>query len=492
MNLFNFFKRIFGKEDMPQIDIADNDETVTDLEELNQKVDEIQTFKSENVIFTKLNYLEQYIKVFSLMFPDKYNEYLEKIKSLKEDYTKELEQFKKGISGNITFSIDPEYESKRYIDVIDLENDINNFIINEVEYKDCKDKFAKLCCKLNVFYNTIIGTNIQKEKIIKQLNNAYNSLELLVKGLREKEFFCKDSRKKDDILNYVIYSDYIIFKSAVREGIISDFLEYKQEISRISSLFDSIHYDNLVFNFFIESLENLQILITDNRNIDKLLDLALKESQYLERELQNNTESFCGYDFLKKVLNLENTVYRIINSNNISFKFDISKIIKFDDNSKEIISVNGIAKSILSFVGNSKADMLGQVMSKFSFEISWREFYFLSKIFELTEDIIQASQNAVSCGIKEKFLKLSTEYSEYTDEYIHEEKIRILNYVGNKPKKYILLFEEPAKDILSSFLMILDELYLDYKVNNNAVYLNHSYFNGFKNLEENFGKEIII
>jgi len=363
MSLVDLFKNLISnKEQTDEVVDSAEDNNLSALEIVQETT---PMFKSENVIFNKLDYLEQYIKIFSLAFTEEYKKYLDIIQKHKEDYRKELEEFQRGKNGNITFSIDPEYESQRYVQVITLEEEIKRFVEFEVDYKACKEKFCKLCYKLNLFYNRTINSDIERDIIINQLNNAYNSLETLVKDVNEREFFVKDSRKKDDILNYIIYSDYIIFKSFVRVGLICNFSEYKQEISKIYLSFDEEYYDNLVFKFFIENLEEIQNLISANLDKDKMFEFVLKESQNLERKLEDYKESFNDYMFLESTLKLENTVYGLSQSYSLKFNMDISKMIEFAQSSKEIISVNNIAIAILSLIRNERAMLLEKIVDKF-------------------------------------------------------------------------------------------------------------------------------
>lgn len=486
----NLLRRIFGKENDLQLEepLVLLEEDNLSIEEIKQE--EVKPFKLENVVFDKLNYLEQYIKIFSLTFPKEYREYLTTIQKLKADYVKELEEFKKGFEGDITFSIDPEQESKRYVEATGLEYEIKAFVESEVDYKACKNKFSELCYKLNLFYNTLIDTNVEKERIITQLNNAYASLEALVKDLNNQEFFRKDSRKKDDILSYVIYSDYIIFKSFIRVGIISHFDEYKQEISKIYSFFMQEDYDMLIFKFFIESLEQIQNMITEKLNSDKMYQYVLKECQNLQQRMDDCKNCFNDYTFFANVVKLENTIDSLLKLQKAQFTFDVSQIIDFAKDENEIISINNIAKSMLSLVDNEKARLLEKIVNNFTIEISWREFYFLCKIFELADDIVKASDNTVFSMVKDQFIKLGERYAEYSDEYVKREKDKILNYQGSKSKKYILLLklQDDTEDVTST----LKSLSLDFAAYNHQIYLNHSYFNGFMNLEQNFGQYITL
>ena len=487
----SFLSWLFPKRepvvDEEKIDIK---EAVETLNELEPEQEEIPSFKSENIVYKKLVYLEQYIKIFSLTFPNEYKKYFDIIQNLKADYSNELKRYEQGFEGNITFSIDPEDESRRYVEVLKLESDIKSFVELEVDYKMCRDKFSKLCYRLNIFYNALMDTQVQHDIITNQLYNAYNSFEKLVNDLKEYEFFARDSRKKDDILNYIIYSDYIIFKSALRIGIVSNFSEYKQEISKIYSFFVGENYEIQIFNFFIESFEELQNLIVSSFESDETYEYVLKESQSLEIKLNDYNQSFNDYAFFRSMIKLENTLYGLIKIHNTKFTFDISKMIKFNEEENEVVSVNNTAKSILSLVGNNKSDLLEQIINKFNIEISWREFFFLCKIFELNDDVIKIADNTVFSMVKDKFLKLEEKYSEYSFDYIKKEKEKVLNYCGGKEKKYVLLFA--LNDRVPYTTGLLKSLALDFVIRNQAIYLNYSYFNGFKNLEKNFGQYVIF
>ena len=489
MGLVNFLKRIFCQETAMQEDANYDIPEESELSELESKEEVIQPFTSENVIFDKLLYLEQYIKIFSLTFPKEYKEYLLTIQELKENYSEELERFQNGKKGNITFSVDPEEESKRYVEVLALEQEIKIFVEFEVDYKHYVDRFSKLCYKLNVFYNAIINTSVSNEQIEKQIADAYDSLEMLVNELDQKEFFKKDSRKKDNILNYIIYCDYIIFKSYLRTNRVTVFDEYKQELSRVYSNFSNTYYDDLLFKFFVESIEELQLLIKENLDKDNMFEYPLKQSQILERNLNSYDKSFNDQSFFEDVIKLENTVHSLTKVHNIKFSFDVSKVITFVNNAKEVISINNIAKTLLNLLGNKKALLLQRIISNFKVEISWREFYFLCKIFDVSADIILVATNTVFNMVQSKFAKLAEKYQEYTDEYILKEKEKILSYSGSKAKKYIILLEVSQSEI-PDIMDLLNILSLDFVMRNNIVYLNHSYFNGFKNLQVNFGQVV--
>lgn len=475
-----------GEKSIAEKEVQDELSNTETLYELEEKQKGSEEFKLDNVVFDKLNYLEQYIKIFSLTFPKEYQGYLAIIQDFRSDYEKELEEYKKGLAGSITFAIDPEKESYRYVQAVDLENEIEAFVENEVNYKLNKDKFSKLCSKLNVFYNAIIDTDVELKTISNQLTNACDSLRKIVEEVKDQEFFEQNSRKKEEILNYIVYGEYIVFKSFLRCSMISNFNDYKQELSEYHSFFINEEYDRLMFKFLIEDLEQLQVFITDNLKNESTYQYVLENCQKLQNQLDEYTEVFNNNDYFAKLIKFENTISNLTNTANIKFSIDVPSMLDFQKTGKEIISVKSMALAILSLVDNDVASLLYKVVERFNVEISWREFFFLCKIFELNAELIQTADNTIFSVIKDKFLKIEEKYQEYTDDYIKQEKINILNYRGNKSKKYILLMQSSEEE-LNVISDILTGLSLDFVVNGNEIYLNHSYFNGFKNLEENFG-----
>ncbi len=485
------FKRIlidiFFPKSISQAEVQDEVQNVA--EETHENDERKIDFKLNNIIFDKLNHLEQYIKIFSQTFPKQYSEYLIAVQSLRTEYERELEKYKKGFDGNITFAIDPEHESRRHIAVISLENEIKKFVENEVGFKVSKDKFSKLCGRLNTFYNALFRTQIDISVILNQINNAKNSLNKIVNEAKEQEFFNKDTRKKEEILNYIVYCEYLIFKSLLRCSNVKKFDEYKNNISQNYDLFVHEEYERLIFNFLIEDLEDLQIYINNNFKNESTYQYISKNCQMLQNELDEYNKVFNDDNYFASVIKFENTVDNLAESSDIKFEMNVPRTIHLNDNDEEVVSVIDMALSILSLIDNNKSKLVYAIIKNFKQEISWREFFFLTKIFELYSDVIETATNTIFNVISEKFLKLDNKYEEYTDSYIQKEKDKILNYSGSKSKKYIhLLYID--KEFLPAAAEVLNELFLDFVIKGNDVYLNHSYFNGFKNLEENFGEYI--
>ena len=89
-----------------------------EIEALKATLEKNGKFHTHNIIAEKLNYLEQYIKIFSLNFPNEYNEFLNTIQKYREEYDEELKKYHSSFEGNIAFTIDPEKESQRLLECL--------------------------------------------------------------------------------------------------------------------------------------------------------------------------------------------------------------------------------------------------------------------------------------------------------------------------------------------------------------------------------------
>lgn len=480
----NFFVNLFRRKkpiNNSQI-IIENADTDVEHSQILKK------FELRNVIIEKIEYLEQYIKIFSLTFPEEYNKYLSLIQKERNSYEDELKKYMDGFDGSITFSIDPEHETNRLIAITQLENKIMHFVEYDMNYQIHKNKFSKLCVKLNQFYNALIDTNKSEDKIRNQLKNAQNSLLRLIEEVEKMDFFNKDTRKKDDIFNYVIYCDYIMFKSLFRCKDIKSLDEYLECDSLEYNRFSDADYKKIIFKFFIDDLERLQLYIIKNFSSSTQGVYLLNTSQKLQEQLTLPKTQLEQVEYFEELIKFENTIDNVAEADNIAFVIDAPK-----DVSTELIeeSVNKIALAFLNMLDNATAKILVKVIASFRYEISWREFFFLCKIFEIYDEAVDFASTTIFDNVKKNFVRLNEKYSQYTKEYIRENKAQLLKQSCAKNKKYIL-FLTLGSLTKEDVIILFDGLLLDYTFINNDLYLNHSYFNGFKNLEQNFGKYVTM
>lgn len=488
-NVKAFFKQAFSFFKKPDDVAVENSDEANEIAEQEALKEELEKFTMKNVVLEKLNSLEQYIKIFSLPFPKEYSEYLDAINTEKIEYEAELENYRKGFNGGIVFAIDPECEANRLAKVAVLETKIKNFVDLTVTYNDYKSKFAELTNRLCIFYNTLISFSGDVEIIRRQISNATSSLNNILQEVKSSYFFSHDSRKKEEIFNYVIYDEYIMFKSLLRSSDVSNLEEYKNNFSKFHNLFIATEYDKLILKFFIEDIEEYQVFITNNLSNDSMYLSLLKNCESLQQKLNDYYNIFKDSDYFAQIVRFEDTVDTMAKAYDIDFNFTPSKLLDIKTNANSIISVKAIAMSALNLIKTDKAALVHNVISNFRYDISWRELFFLCKIFEVYKDVLTVADMAIFDNIKTNFLRYDEKYSEYSEEYISSKKKKILNYNGSKQKKYFLLTTvENANE--SNIRNLLESLYLDFVIVNSEVFLNYSYFKGFRNLEENFGNYV--
>ena len=456
----------------------------TSLETMEDKIDE---YKMQNIVLEKLNYLEQYIKIFSLNFPNEYSKYLLLLQDKRQEYQSVLDEYRRGFLGELTFSIDPEQESRRLMEITSIEEEIKNFVEHTVNYTIYKEKFSKLCFKLSKFYNALLDTNQDTGVVLSQLSNAKTCMQNLLSEVKTLSFFTTDSRKKEQILNHIIYGEYIFLKSYLRCGSVQDIAQYKTNLSEFAKLFVDGEYDKLISKFFLDDLEQYQLHIQANLSKSGAFNSLLNYCKNLEAKLSDYKTVLYNYTFFQELIMFENTVDNISDNSNIAFELQLPKELISTTCAITSLSVKNTAVSVLNMIGNTKAVILSKVISNFTYEISWREFYFLCKIFELCYDVCFSTTNTIFSFVADKFNKFDQKYPEYSSSSLVAKKEKLLNYYGSKQKKYISLLN--CKDMnLQALTSELTCLKLDFLVKESIVYLNYSYFNGFKNLEQNFGK----
>lgn len=494
MGFVNWMKKLFGYEKpiVPSIQI-ERDESWDDPEKLEQEIqkmdEDIAKFQVENVVLEKLNYLEEYIKSFATSFPNEYNKFLQLVTSHRQDYEQQLESFRKGLAGNITFAIDPERDTY-YLALLSLEGKINNFVDFVVCFELHKKKFVTLCSRLNEFYNTIVNCHIDKQKVFKQFLNASDKAKELIAQVQPLTFFTKDSRKREEILNYVIYCDYMLFKTALRYSFCKDLAEYKNSTSKLSSFFVLADYDKLMFKFLVQDLEQIEGFVKTKLQNYECSDFLLQSCEKLKIETREFLQSNLTSAYFDSLLKLENTLEEAAKT--VGQDFVVLMPSTFGTTkSGHTTNVNEMAIAVLKLIHKNNAYILRTLISGFTVNITWEEFYFLCKIFDLYDSVVKVARSTVFSNISDNFVGLDSKYPEYSAEYILKYKMRLLNYKGTQQKKYILLFRAGQVDnaVVSAEFM---NLYLDFVVIDDAIYLHHSYFNGFSNLETMFTSHIII
>lgn len=494
MTLVGWIKKLLGTEKtvVPSVQI-ERDELLDDPAKMEQELkkldEEMAKFQVENVVFEKLNYLEQYIKSFATTFPTEYNNFLKLIITHRKEYEQQLDSYRKGLSGNITFAIDPERDS-HYIALLSLEGKINHFVDFVVCFELHKKRFVALCTRLNEFYNTIVNYHIDEQKVNKQLLKAAEKAKELIAEVQPLNFFIKDSRKREEILNYVIYCDYMLFKTSLRYNFCKDLADYKSNTSKLSFLFVESDYDKLMFKFLVQDLEQVDVFVNSKLKTYECHDFLLQSCEKMKIQTREFLQSNLNSDYFQSLLKLENTLEEAAKTVGQDFIVLMPNIFS-EVQAVHHTNVNEMAVAVLKLIKKNSANILLTLVSGFSISITWEEFYFLCKIFDVYDSVVDVSRSTVFSCINDTFIALDSKYPEYSKEYIMKYKMRLLNYKGSQKKKYVLVFEADQVDnamVTTEFMNLL----LDFVVIEDAIYLHHSYFNGFCNLEAIFSHHITI
>jgi len=237
-------------------------------------------------------------------------------------------------------------------------------------------------------------------------------------------------------------------------------------------------------------LEQIEQFITSKLQSYECHDFLILSCNKLKTDTRDFLHSNLSPEYFDKLIKLENTLEEAAKI--VGQDFVVQMPSTFNQTTTvETINVNEMAIGILKLVNKPSAKILLSIVEAFTINITWEEFYFLCKIFELYDEISKVAKNTVFSSVYDNFVTLDNKYPDYSHEYITKYKMRLLNYKGSQKKKYVLLFKVREVDtvVVTTELM---SLLLDFVVIDGAIYIHHSYFNGFANLEIMFGNYITV
>lgn len=447
----------------------------------NEENDVIKTKKD---ILKRLEYLEEYIKSFYTLFPDEYDRFSKIIRTQKEEYNKELTEYTYALENNeLTFSIDPEYEVKKLMAVTNLEHEINGFVEKEVVYKHYETILKEFVQKINLLYKVVReDKNVTQEKIISQADNAIKKIEIIVLEVKEKSFFESDNRKKNNILEYIVYSNYIVFKLYLRGKKATNFYDFRDKVT-IDDIF--IDFDKNVTKFILQELVSIEDFLSSSAlKSDSFLNLTLKDAGNLKNMfLKNGVELVRDDDFFKNMLRLENTVLEVARINGIAFELFLPENLKKEElNSIEdlIFPLKDYTISLLQrmiLARDYSALFFKEILSSCK-KITYVELYLVAKIFNLDRKLVELSKDEYS-NISEHFAEIEKVFQNYSDEIIENKKKKV--FKSKRVFSYIYLLDVTNYD-LELIKETLCNLKIDYKIHEDKLYINSIYFEGLKNI----------
>lgn len=452
-------------------DVSDEDNSSDDLLEERINV-------AKRTLMTKLYNLEQEIAVFENDFPSEYQNFLQRIDEIRASYNSSLESLKK----LLTFEIDPETDTTRIDEVIRLENDIKKFIDTTVKFHIISKRLQRLIKKLNILYNVSIlhSSECEKEKVCRQLEHAIQSESKLAEEFKTCNHILQDKQLKERIIDLLSYVDYEIFKSGIRNS------SNRQPEALIESLvmknqFDDFDYETAFIAFIKDELSDfleLLPLVSDMgcRNLlkaksDKLLaNLTYTDDLY---------KIILCDEFWEDFLSFESTLIEMLKVSGVEKeKTKVKLICRMDINVSEndvlvspITTTNFALVSIFATTHDERILLLIKLLKKISKDTTYKEIYFLLVLFDAIE-VIENTPNDLIKHIEKYISKYP-----YNHKTIEEKKREVFSSYN---KEYVVIFS--LDDYADAIVRTLENLRIDFKVDNGNVFVNSFYFNGLDNV----------
>lgn len=430
---------------------------------------------SKRTLLNKLYLIEQKVDLFKEDFPNEYNYFFGEIEKLRNFYKSSLEEEDK----TLTLKVDPEFNGELIWKIEELDSKITLFIEKNIKFEIFSQKLQKLIVKLNILYNVSISHSNEKEKVIAQTKKALEVEMELVQELKNCVYIFSDRYLKERITTLISYTDYHIFKIVLRNSkySIQEILAYLVIINQFKG-FDYISAFNAFMQDEISDLNELLDLVT-NPNYHKEFDKNIK---YIKNQI------FCDEDMQSCVLDegIWREIFKI-ESNLIGFlknqkvdnedkiKVKIIERMKIRVREDDVITspkTNAYLAliEIFSITHDDRIWILIKLWENISKNITYKEIYFLLLLFDVT-DVIKNTSNILYRQLEKYFVKYP-----YDRATINRKKIYVIN--SNVQKKYVKMLSliEQREKIVS----ILKNLNMDFKIENDGIYINTFYFKGLK------------
>ena len=482
-NISEFLKMLINSNEVIKIPQVSEARLENELEKENVKTkkedSEIEKCKqinlSKRTLLNKLYLIEQKVDLFKEDFPNEYNYFFGEIEKLRNFYKSSLEEEDKPL----TLKIDPEINGELIWQIEELDSEITFFIEKNIKFEIFSQKFQKLIVKLNILYNVSILHSNEKEKVIAQTKKALEVEMEFIQELKNCVHIFSDRYLKERIITLISYTDYHIFKIILRNSkySIQEILAHLVIINQFKG-FDYISAFNGFMQDEISDLNELLDLIS-NPNYHKEFDKNIK---YIKNQI------FCDKEIQSCVLNegIWREIFKI-ESNLIEFlknqKVDNEDKIKVKiiDRMKIRVREDDVITSpktnaylalieIFSITHDDRIWILIKLWENISKNITYKEIYFLLLLFDVT-DVIKNTSNILYRQLEKYFVKYP-----YDRATINRKKIYVMN--SNVQKKYVKMLSliEQRDKIIS----ILKNLNMDFKIENDGIYINTFYFKGLK------------
>lgn len=477
----NFLKNMFYFEE----EIEENENNSFHLEDAfeveEEEKEEEKINLSKRTLLNKLYTIEQKITVFENDFPEKFQEFSNRIEDLRTSYFTSLENSK----NDLTFDIDPDLDGEILGMSGILDSEADKFIETDVKFNVISKSLEKLIFKLNIVYNTSVIHNKpeEQEKIYLQAVRGFEKAKKISKDFKNCYFILNNNQLKERMVNLFSYADYLIFKIKLRNSTFS--IKTLWDESLMLSEFKNFDLFTSFENFIKDEISDLGELIPlfDNeefkKSYERKVKKLLRDLAYSNNECESN---IFDEEFWKNYFSFETSLLELLRNEGIEedkAKTALIKRMDISTNENEIwtlpITNAYIAfTSLFSSTGDKRILVLMKMLKNISNEVTYKEIYFLLLLFNVTE-VVLSKPNELIRHI-DKYIKQNT----YTKSDIDKKKLLVREMAN---KEYFAIFKVTDYEI-DNIVQIFEYLKFDYIVQNNLVYLNSFYFAGLKNVSQ--------
>ena len=482
-NISEFLKMLINSNEVikiPQVSEARlENELGKEIVKTEKEVSETEKYKqinlSNRILLNKLYLIEQKVDLFKEDFPNEYNYFFGEIEKLRNFYKLSLEEEDK----TLTLKVDPEFNGELIWKIEELDSKITLFIEKNIKFEIFSQKFQKLIVKLNILYNVSILHSNEKEKVIAQTKKALEVEMEFVQELKNCVHIFSDRYLKERIITLISYTDYHIFKIILRNSkySIQEILAHLVIINQFKG-FDYISAFNGFMQDEISDLNELLDLIS-NPNYHKEFDKNIKYIKnqiFCDKEIQS-----CVLDegIWREIFKIESNLIEFLKNQKVDNEDKIK--VKIIDRMKIRVREDDVITSpktnaylalieIFSITHDDRIWILIKLWENISKNITYKEIYFLLLLFDVT-DVIKNTSNILYRQLEKYFVKYP-----YDKATINRKKIYVMN--SNVQKKYVKILSliEQRDKIIS----ILKNLNMDFKIENDGIYINTFYFKGLK------------
>lgn len=435
---------------------------------------------ARRTLTTKLYMIEQEIEVFKKDFPAEYNYFLSTIENLRATYESKLEDSK----NKMTFEIDPEINGRLNWDIEELERAIKKFIEEKVKFNIFSKRLQFLVTKLNILYNVSIRHSNEHEKVMSQVDRAFDIESEMVEELKNNTYIMQNARLRDRIITLISYVDYHIFKIALRNSDITP-EEIIQKLV-LFSRFKNFDYFTTFKAFIEDELSDLDEMLPwiNDEECRKIFDRKISNLLNEASTFINEEMLLVNENFWIKFFELETSLIEMLNYSNKKdgkkFKVKLISRMEIDVEEKEVLTLpktNAYLAfvSIFSTTHDDRIWLLIKLIKSLSDEITYKEIYLLILLFDAIE-LIQRTPNSLKNYIE----KYSRRY-QYSRESIINKKECVLKSQAEKEYTKLFPVDEDAENIIET----LQNLKIDFEVTEDSININSFYFNGLEKMFSN-------